>query len=72
MRSVRTFILKSSGLVQRSGTDFIGPAAGPSELESPERSPSESVSGLVESVLKVQVVDPFEVRSGPVRTQMGL
>ena len=56
-RSARTFILKSSGLVQHSGTDFIEPVAGP--IESPKRSLSESVSGPVESVLKVQAADPF-------------
>ena len=50
----------------------IEPVAGPIELESSKRSPSESISGLMESVLKVQATDPFEVRSGPVRTQTGL
>ena len=69
---VKNLFLEYSGLVQRSGTDFIGPGAGPSELDSPERSPSESVSGPVESnsiLQKFQVADPFEVRSGPIRTR---
>ena len=53
-RLAQTFIVKSSRLVQCSGTDFIGPIAGLNELESPEQSPSESVLGPVESILKVQ------------------
>ena len=56
MDSSSTLALTLSGL--------IGPVAGPIEFESPKRSPSESVSGpveSVESVLKVQVADLFEV-----------
>ena len=55
----------------RTLLDPIGSVAGLIELESPKRSPSESVLGPVESVLKVQAADPFEVRSGPIRTQTG-
>ena len=39
---------------------------GPNELECLEQSPSESVSGPVESILKVQASNPFEVQSCPV------
>ena len=54
----------------RTLSDPIGPVAGSIELESPKRSPSESVSGPVESVLKIQAAALFEVGSGRVRTRM--
>ena len=63
--------MDSSSAPARTLSDLIGPVAGSIELESPKRSPSESVSGPVESVLKVQAADSFEVRSGPIRTQTG-
>ena len=66
---MKKLFLDHSGLVQRSGTDFIEPVAGP--IESLKRSLSESVLGPVESVLKVQTADPFEVCSGLVWTQAG-
>ena len=49
----------------RTLLDPIGPVVESIELESPKPSPSESVLGPVESVLKVQAADPFEVRSSP-------
>ena len=63
--------MDSSSAPARTLSDPIGPVAGSIELESPKRSPSESVLGPVKSVLKVQAADPFEVCSGPIRTQTG-
>ena len=63
--------MDSSSAPARTLSDPIGPVVGSIELESPKRSPSESVSGPVESVLKVQAADPFEVCSGSIRTRTG-
>ena len=56
---MKNLLLDYSGLVQRSGTDFIEPVAGGNELESLKQSSLESIPGLVESILKVQAADPF-------------
>ena len=65
--------MDSSSALARTLSGLIGPIASPIEFESLKRSPSESASGPVESVesiLKVQVADLFEVCLGPMRTQM--
>ena len=60
--------MQSRGLVSAQARTLSDPITGPNELESPEWSPLESLSGSVESVLKVQATDllrSVQVQFGP-------
>ena len=66
---VRTLLMKFSGPIQRSPTDFSGPAAGSNDLQNPKRSSLESVSGPVDSVWKVHSLDLLWVLSNLQQTR---